>query len=55
MTRYNKCSMWISVVSLVAMGFGFLEPIPATLVFVALIAWVLEMVGLLRRVARALC
>ena len=37
-----------------AMGYGFLDPIPEVLVFVALTAWVLGMAGLLRRLLRAL-
>jgi len=37
-----------------AMGYGFLDPIPKVLVYVALTAWVLGMTGLLRRLARAL-
>ncbi|WP_416797687.1 tellurite resistance/C4-dicarboxylate transporter family protein [Ciceribacter azotifigens] len=37
-----------------AMGYGFLDPVPKVLVFVALAAWLLGMVGLLRRVSRAL-
>jgi hypothetical protein len=36
------------------MGYGFLDPIPKVLVYVALTAWVLGMTGLLRRLARAL-
>lgn len=36
-----------------AMGYGFLDPIPATLVYVALIAWLLGMAGLVRRIARS--
>ncbi len=36
-----------------AMGYGFLDPIPRVLVFVALTAWLLGMVGLMRRVYRA--
>jgi tellurite resistance protein TehA-like permease len=36
-----------------AMGYGFLDPIPEVLVFVALTAWVLGMAGLVRRVLRA--
>lgn len=37
-----------------AMGYGFLDPIPEVLVYVALTAWTLGMAGLLRRVAGAL-
>jgi tellurite resistance protein TehA-like permease len=37
-----------------AMGYGFLDPIPEVLVYVALVAWTLGMVGLLRRVTGAL-
>jgi tellurite resistance protein TehA-like permease len=32
-----------------AMGYGFLDPIPSVLVFVALITWLLAMLGLIRR------
>jgi len=32
-----------------AMGYGFLDPIPEVLIYVALLAWVLAMAGLLRR------
>ena len=34
-----------------AMGYAFLDPIPAVLVFVALVAWALGIAGLLRRIA----
>src|SRR5690606_13344834 len=37
-----------------AMAYGFLDPIPRVLVFVALTAWVLGMAGLVRRVTGAL-
>ena len=37
-----------------AMGYGFLDPIPEVLVYVALTAWVLGMVGLLRRIRAGL-
>ncbi len=37
-----------------AMGYGFLDPIPGVLVIVALVAWVLGMVGLLSRIVRTL-
>jgi tellurite resistance protein TehA-like permease len=37
-----------------AMGYGFLDPIPEALVFVALAAWSLGMAGLLRRLVRAM-
>ena len=37
-----------------AMGYGFLDPIPEVLVYVALTAWVLGMAGLLRRLVRAI-
>jgi tellurite resistance protein TehA-like permease len=37
-----------------AMGYGFLDPIPEVLVYVALTAWTLGMAGLLRRVTGAL-
>lgn len=37
-----------------AMGYGFLDPVPSVLVFVALIAWGLGMVGLLSRIAHTL-
>ncbi len=37
-----------------AMGYGFLDPVPEVLVFVALAAWILAAAGLLRRIARAL-
>ena len=33
-----------------AMGYGFLDPIPSVLVFVALLAWSLAMLGLARRI-----
>lgn len=33
-----------------AMQYGFLDPIPKALIFVALVAWVLAMTGLLRRI-----
>jgi tellurite resistance protein TehA-like permease len=36
-----------------AMGYGFLDPIPEVLVYVALAAWVLALAGLLRRIAGA--
>lgn len=36
-----------------AMGYEFLDPIPAVLVFVALAAWVLAMAGLIRRIMGA--
>lgn len=36
-----------------AMGYGFLDPVPEVLVFVALAAWLLGMVGLLRRIGRS--
>ncbi len=36
-----------------AMGYGFLDPIPEVLVFVALTAWLLGMAGLLRRIGRS--
>jgi tellurite resistance protein TehA-like permease len=36
-----------------AMGYGFLDPIPEALVFVALTAWLLGMAGLLRRIGRS--
>lgn len=36
-----------------AMGYGFLDPIPEVLVYVALTAWVLGMAGLGRRIAQA--
>ena len=32
-----------------AMGYGFLDPLPETLVFVALAAWALAVIGLVRR------
>jgi hypothetical protein len=35
------------------MGYGFLDPIPEVLVFVALTAWLLGMAGLLRRIGRS--
>jgi tellurite resistance protein TehA-like permease len=35
-----------------AMGYHFLDPIPAVLVYIALFAWTLGMFGLLRRIAR---
>lgn len=37
-----------------AMGYGFLAPVPKVLVFVALAAWLLGMIGLLRRIGRSL-
>ena len=37
-----------------AMGYGFLDPIPAVFVFVALTAWLLAMAGLLRQISRSL-
>ena len=37
-----------------AMGYGFLDPIPHVLVFVALAAWILAIVGLARRILGAL-
>lgn len=39
-----------------AMGYGFLDPIPEVLIFIAIAiaAWVLGMVGLMRRIARTL-
>ncbi|WP_301068933.1 tellurite resistance/C4-dicarboxylate transporter family protein [Pseudooceanicola sp.] len=37
-----------------AMGYGFLAPFPRVLIFVALAAWVLAMVGLLRRIGQGL-
>lgn len=36
-----------------AMGYGFLDPVPEVLVYVALAAWVLGMAGLGLRIARA--
>jgi hypothetical protein len=36
-----------------AMGYGFFDPIPEVLVYVALAAWVLAMAGLLRRIVQA--
>jgi hypothetical protein len=36
-----------------AMGYGFLDPIPEVLVYVALTAWVLGMAGLGRRIVQA--
>lgn len=36
-----------------AMGYGFLDPVPEALIFVALTAWGLAFVGLMRRIARA--
>lgn len=33
-----------------AMGYGFLDPVPQIIVFIALFAWILGMFGLLRRV-----
>lgn len=38
-----------------AMGYGFLDPVPELLVFIALTAWILGMIGLLRRIIRSLC
>ena len=35
-----------------AMGYGFLDPVPEVLVFVALAAWTLGILGLLRRIVR---
>lgn len=35
-----------------AMGYGFFDPIPEVLVYVALAAWVLAMAGLLRRIVQ---
>ena len=37
-----------------AMQYGFLDSIPRVLVIVALTAWVLAMIGLLRRIVRGL-
>ncbi len=37
-----------------AMGYGFLDPVPRVLVFVALAAWGLGMIGLIRRILRPL-
>lgn len=37
-----------------AMGYGFLDPVPGVLVYVALVAWTLGMAGLGRRIARDL-
>ncbi len=34
-----------------AMGYGFLDPVPEVLVFVALAAWILAFLGLIRRIA----
>lgn len=35
-----------------AMGYGFLDPVPGALVFIALAAWSLAVIGLFRRLAR---
>ena len=35
-----------------AMGYGFLDPVPGTIVFIALAAWLLAAIGLVRRLAR---
>lgn len=37
------------------MDYGFLAPFPKLAVFVALVAWVLAMTGLMRRIVRKLC
>lgn len=37
-----------------AMQYGFLDPVPMTLIFVALVVWILAMAGLLRQIWRGL-